>query len=83
MSIVDWIGFFGVFQILLAYILTVVKTIKANSLIFILLNLSGSIMACVASILIKYMPFVILEGAWALVSIYSLFTYKNEIKKTH
>lgn len=82
MSIVDWIGFFGVFQILLAYILTVVKTIKANSLIFILLNLSGSIMACVASILIKYMPFVILEGAWALVSIYSLFTYKNEIKKT-
>lgn len=82
MTIVDWIGFLGVFQILLAYILSVTKKIKTNSLIFILLNLSGSIMACIASILITYMPFVVLEGAWALVSMYSLFTYKNEIKKT-
>jgi len=77
----DW--FLGVFQILLAYILTVAKKIKPNSFPFIILNLSGSMMACVASILIKYIPFVILEGAWALVSIYSLFTYKNELKKKH
>lgn len=82
MTIVDWVGFLGVFQILLAYILSVTKKIKTNSLPFILLNLSGAIMACIASILITYMPFVILEGAWALVSMYSLFTYKNEIKKT-
>tara|TARA_R110002072_G_scaffold284200_2_gene448182 strand:+ start:108 stop:359 length:252 start_codon:yes stop_codon:yes gene_type:complete len=82
MSFIDWIGFVGVFQILLAYMLTVIKTIKPNNLIFISLNLSGSIMACIASILINYIPFVILEGAWALVSLYSLFTYKNEIKKT-
>ena len=82
MSFIDWIGFLGIFQILLAYILTIVKTIKTNSLLFIILNLSGSIMACIASILINYIPFVILEGAWALVSFYALFTYKNEIKKT-
>ncbi|MFY9242893.1 MAG: hypothetical protein WAO74_07695 [Polaribacter sp.] len=80
MNIVDWIGFFGVFQILLAYLLSVIKKIKTDSLAFILLNLSGAIMACIASILIKYIPFVILEGAWALVSFFSLITYQKETK---
>ena len=83
MSIVDWIGFFGVFQILLAYFLNVIGKIKSEDLSFILLNLIGACLACLASILLKYMPFIILEAIWAFVSLISLVKYlkqKHQIK---
>jgi len=72
MNITDWIGFAGVLQILLAYFLNVSGKVTVNSLTFILLNLFGAGMACMASILISYFPFVILEGIWTLISLYSL-----------
>jgi hypothetical protein len=75
MNTIDWIGFIGVFQILLAYILNVFGKIKSEELTFILLNFLGASMACIASILMKYIPFIILEGVWALVSLISLIKY--------
>ncbi|KAA5821454.1 hypothetical protein FPF71_16390 [Algibacter amylolyticus] len=77
MTFDDWIGFLGVFQILLAYLLNVLGKIDNKHLAFILLNLVGASMACLASILIQYWPFIILEGIWALVSLYSLITLKK------
>ena len=77
MSNIDWIGFIGVFQILLAYILNVIGKLESKDLTFILLNLIGAIMACLASILMEYFPFVILEGVWTIVSIISLIKYKR------
>lgn len=77
MQAVDWLGFIGVFQILLAYFLNVTGRVSNNSLAFILLNLVGAIMACAASILLDYLPFIILEGIWALIALYSLIKYKK------
>jgi hypothetical protein len=77
MTLVDWIGFLGVFQILLAYTLNVIGRISNKSLGFVLLNLIGATMACVASILLDYWPFIILEGVWALVSLYTLLNFKK------
>ena len=77
MNNIDWIGFIGVFLILLAYILNVFEKLKQNSLTFILLNLFGASLACLASILMNYMPFIILEGVWALVSLISLIKYQK------
>lgn len=77
MTITDWIGSFGVFLILLAYFLNVTGKLSSKQLVFILLNLIGAILACLASILLNYWPFIILEGVWALVSIYALITYKK------
>lgn len=77
MNIIDWVGFIGVFQILLAYILNVAGTIKSKDLLFILLNLIGAGMACLASVLMNYIPFIILEGVWTLVSFISLWSYKK------
>jgi hypothetical protein len=77
MNKVDWIGFIGVFQILLAYILNVVGKVEKTDLIFILLNLIGAGMACFASILMNYLPFIILEGIWAFISLISLIRYKR------
>lgn len=75
MNKIDWIGFIGVFQILLAYILNVFGKLNKKDLAFILLNLIGACMACLASILMDYIPFIILEGVWALVSLFSLIKY--------
>jgi hypothetical protein len=36
------------------------------------MNVIGAALACYASFLIDYWPFVILEGTWVLVSIYGL-----------
>ncbi|MEL4455233.1 CBU_0592 family membrane protein [Lutimonas vermicola] len=75
MSNIDWIGFIGVFQILLAYMLNVLGKISKDDISFMLLNLIGAGMACYASILMNYMPFVVLEGIWAIVSLISLIKY--------
>lgn len=79
MNYIDWIGFIGVFQILLAYLLNVLGKLKTNDLLFILLNLIGAIMACIASILMEYIPFILLEGVWAIVSLITLFKYKRKL----
>jgi hypothetical protein len=75
MNEVDWIGFAGVFQILLAYVLNVIGKVNKDDLSFILLNLVGAGMACYASVLMNYMPFILLEGIWAGVSLISLIKY--------
>ncbi len=75
MNEVDWIGFAGVFQILLAYVLNVIGKVDKHDLTFILLNLIGAGMACYASVLMDYIPFILLEGIWASVSLISLIKY--------
>lgn len=75
MNIVDWIGFIGVFLILLAYILNISNRINKDNVSFILLNLIGASLACFASILLNYIPFIILEAVWALASLMALIKY--------
>ena len=75
MNEIDWIGSIGVGLILLAYFLRVIKIINTSDLLFILLNLVGAGIACFASFLIEYIPFIILEGAWTLISLFTLFNY--------
>lgn len=77
MTITDWLGFLGVFQILLAYIFNVSGKVDGKSLLFILLNFTGAGMACLASILLNYWPFIVLEGVWSMVSLFSLFRYRK------
>lgn len=77
MTLIDWIGFIGVFQILLAYILNVFGKVDSKDLSFILLNLFGAGLACLASILMVYYPFIILEAVWTFVSLFSLIKYRR------
>jgi hypothetical protein len=77
MNHIDWIGFIGVFLILLAYILNVAGKTDSKDLAFILLNLIGAALACFASVLMEYIPFIILEGVWTFVSFISLLKYKK------
>lgn len=75
MNYVDLIGFIGVSQILLAYILNINGKLDKDGLTFILLNLIGAGMACLASVLMNYLPFIILEGFWTIASLLSLARY--------
>lgn len=65
----DWIGTIGVGLILLAFFLNTFKIISGENKLFFALNILGASLACYASYLINYWPFVILEGTWALVSL--------------
>lgn len=68
----DWIGTVGVSLILIAYFCNTFKLISGESKLFFLLNVVGAGLACYASYLIAYWPFVILEGTWTLVSLIGL-----------
>ena len=76
MSVNDWIGSIGVGLILIAYFCSTFRLMLPNSQIFFLLNSAGAAMACLASYLISYWPFVILEATWTIVSLVGLFRPK-------
>ena len=75
MSFSEITGSLGVSILLLAFLLNMLKIIKTDSLSYLLLNFIGAGIACFASWLISYFPFVILEGVWAMVSLVSLLRY--------
>jgi hypothetical protein len=72
MNFSNLMGSIGVSILLIAFVLNMMKIIKTGGLPYSLLNLAGASMACYASWLIHYLPFVILEGVWSLVSLASI-----------
>jgi hypothetical protein len=75
MNLTDWIGAIGVGILLLAYWLNINKQISETTIGYSLLNIVGAGLACLASVLLRYWPFILLEAAWMMASIFSL--YKN------
>lgn len=69
----DIIGIVGVGLILLAYFMNIFSLIPKEGKLFFLMNILGAGLACYASVLIQYWPFVILEGVWTAVSVMGLF----------
>ncbi|WP_333599107.1 CBU_0592 family membrane protein [Flavobacterium sp.] len=72
MSTNDMIGTVGVGLILIAYFLNIFSLIKKDGILFYVLNIFGGGIACFSSYLIKFWPFVVLEGTWALISLVAL-----------
>jgi hypothetical protein len=68
----DWIGFIGVTILLVAFFLNLLGKISSGGLIYTFLNIIGAGLACLASYLINYLPFFVLEAVWTLVSLFSL-----------
>ena len=71
----DIIGSFGVTLLLIAFLLNLGSRISKDGLTYILLNLVGAGLAMLASWLIHYIPFVVLEGTWTLVSLVACINY--------
>lgn len=74
----DIIGTIGVGLILIAYFLNIFSWIKKEGVLFYVMNIVGASIACFASVLISFWPFIILEGTWAIVSVIGLM---KSIKK--
>jgi hypothetical protein len=68
----DLIGTIGVGLILVAYFLNIFSFIPKEGKLFFSMNIVGAGLACYASVLIRYLPFIILEGVWTVVSVVGL-----------
>ena len=66
------VGTIGTGLILIAYYLNTIGMIIKNGKLFYVMNIIGAAVACYASWLLDFRPFIILEGVWTLVSIYGL-----------
>ena len=62
------IGSAGVALLLAAFLLNLAKRMRADGYAYATLNFVGAGLACYSSWLIDFMPFVVLEGVWALVA---------------
>lgn len=69
MTYIDLIGTTGVFLILLAYFLLILHKTTRDSYLYLMMNATGAALACLASVLLNYWPFIVLEAAWTLVSV--------------
>lgn len=78
MNFTDIIGTVGVGLILLAYFSNIFSIIQKEGKLFFLLNITGAGLACYASWLIHYWPFVILEATWTVVSVAGLLKTVNK-----
>ncbi|WP_298390633.1 hypothetical protein [Hydrotalea sp.] len=76
-NLTDWIGFMGVCILLMAYLLQLLNLIGKESVWYVWMNIVGAGLSCLASILIHYLPFIILEATWMLVSVAALFRKKH------
>jgi hypothetical protein len=72
MTAAEAIGSAGVGLLLLAFVLNLVGVLGRASRLYQALNGVGAGLACYASWLISYLPFVVLEGTWSLVAIAAL-----------
>jgi hypothetical protein len=62
------VGSIGVSLLLLAFFMNLFKLLRADGHPYIVLNLFGGSLACLSSWMIGFMPFVVLEGTWAVVA---------------
>ena len=72
MTIAEWLGSLGVALLLIAFGLNLFGWLSRASRRYQGLNVLGAGLACYASWRIDFMPFVVLEGVWALVALTAL-----------
>ena len=59
--------------LLVAYFLSLFKLLRSESKVYGLLNFIGAGLACFASLMIGFIPFVVLEGIWAIIALVGIF----------
>jgi uncharacterized membrane protein required for colicin V production len=72
------VGSIGVTLLLAAFFLSLFRYITQDSRLYIFLNIIGAGLSCYASVLIRYWPFVVLEGCWSLVALAALLGKKRQ-----
>jgi hypothetical protein len=73
MTTTDYIGAIGVSLILLAFFLNLRKVVDTQNMLYLALNFVGAGLACSASMMMQYVPFIVLEGTWMMMTGVALF----------
>ena len=81
MSVSDWIATTGVGILLLGFGLNLLKIITADSYLYLSLNFVGALLGGIASLLINFVPFVILESVWVVVSLFGIIKKISDDQK--
>lgn len=69
MSADAWVGSLGVALLLAAFFANAFGHLHRKARLYHALNAVGAALACGASFLIEFVPFVVLEGTWCLVAL--------------
>jgi hypothetical protein len=62
----EWVGSVGVTILLLAFFLNLVGRMSRDGRTYAALNAVGGALACASAWMIGFLPFVVLEGTWAV-----------------
>lgn len=76
------LGSAGVALLLAAFLLNLLKLLRADGWLYLGLNFVGASLACYSSYLIHFMPFVVLEGTWAAVALTGVIRKSLRQKET-
>ncbi len=71
MSTSDLIGSVGVSVLLIAFLLNLRGELKTDQKTYAGLNIFGAVLCGISAYLIRFYPFVILEGVWAIAALSS------------
>lgn len=72
-SMASWLNGIGVTLILIAFVLLSLKRIQPDHVVYKLFNFFGAGLACAGAWMIGAWAFVVLEGVWSMVALYSIF----------
>jgi hypothetical protein len=72
LTFTEIVGSIGVFLLLVGFFMNLIGALGAGSSAYVGLNLTGAGLACYASWLLDFFPFVVLEGTWAMVAALAL-----------
>ena len=68
MDVADIIGSAGVSLILIGFVANLAGRLDRGDTRYLALNFVGAALACISSIMIGFVPFVVLEGVWTIAS---------------
>jgi hypothetical protein len=66
------VGSIGVTLLLVAFLMNLMKRMRSDGWLYLSLNVTGAGLACYSSYLISFMPFVVLEGTWTVVTLVAI-----------
>lgn len=80
-SLPDLIGYAGVFMVLVAYTLLQARRMDGNGVMYPLVNLIGAILILISLFYKPNMPAIVMEAAWAVVSVVGIYFALRARKK--
>jgi len=73
MKISDIVASIGVIILLVAFLMNMYNKLPVSSKIYGMLNFVGAAVCCYGAYMVRFYPFIVLEGAWAFFGFISLF----------